>query len=254
MKKNRIISFTLFFLIIISLSSITFTFAGWKNDTIGDADAPMVDITKLEVTEDLLKITLNGQINLSEVPGIAITYNIWVDTSAGAYDPDTETWDPDHTLYEYVAHFDYFKSGGVWYNHSYIWAFRYYLDSSAGTKHEGQWWWDKAQNKWVDSDPQQQIAIVSGNTISFDITNAIFREEPLGTGVVVQGVANSGFGIVDDIAPNTGAGWVDEFDNLCGDGPGTGTTSNSLPNISFIFSFVFLGFIITGLKITRKKN
>ncbi|MEA2070531.1 MAG: hypothetical protein U9O98_04500 [Asgard group archaeon] len=255
MKKTKLIllSLTSFLLIATSFINIQTSLAGYRNDTVGDAPDPMADITKLEVTEDLLKLTLNGAFNLTNTTYVSLTYNIYVDTSGGEYDPDTTNWDPDHELYEYIAHFDYTKSGGNWFNHSYLWAPNYYIDEG-GTKHEGSWWWDKTLNQWVESDPGQQIASIGTKTISFDISDAIQREEPLGSGVVIRAVANSGLNLyVEDIAPNNGSRlWVDEFDNMCNP-PGTGTTT-PLPAINSFIGFTFLTLSVAVIISLRKKN
>ena len=216
---------------------------GWQNDPLGDSPNPNCDIIKLEITEEELQITLAQTPILNESESVAYFYNIWVDTSGGEYYPDTKTWDPDHELYDYVAHFDWHYTNGQWHNDSYLLAFNFYIDEQ-GTKHEGTFYWNSILSKWQKDQPDQGVVIVNNNTIIFDINGAINREEPLGTGVVIRAVANAGSGLkIMDIAPNNG--WVDEFDNLCK--PPSDNTNETAFDLSLM---ILLPFIIS---VTRRK-
>ena len=253
MKRHKLIPLIfLLTILVITLANVSITLGGWRTDTTGDSDDPYTDIVKLEISQTILKITLDEAPVLDEAEATIYTYNIWVDTSNEDTNPDTETWDPDHEIYEYLAHFKWYYSSGQWYNDSYLWAYNYYTDESYN-QHEGRWYWDKQASSWSSTEVDQEIAIISGNTISFNVDGAIYREEPLGSGNVVQGVANAGSNLyIDDIAPNSG--WVDEFDNMCGPQPTGSNTTNPLPNISFLFSIVFLAIIAANVRIIRNRQ
>lgn len=256
MKKRSIIIFvfiaTLFF---VASSNTEITYAGWKTDTIGDASSTYLDITNMTISKSTLQITLaeNPYFNDSSSNTWRF-YNIWIDTSMEDTNPDTETWSTD--VYEYVAHFDCRWVTDHWVNNSYINAFRYYRTSDGSEKVEGNFYWNG--NSWVGSDPDIDVALVSGNQISFDIDGAIHRRSPLGTGDVVQGVANTAnisFTVVD-IAPNSG--WVDEFDNMCVE-PDNGDedpepTATPFSSIGSIMSLIFLGIIASGAVLSRRRK
>lgn len=243
--KHIVLLFT-FFLIALSGLQIVFTSAGVTTDPTGDSADPNVDIIEVEVSEDILRISLAQTPVITESTS-PLTYNIWVDTN-GDPEPDTDTY--SHEVFEYVAHFKWYSSGGQWFNDSYLWAFRYYIDES-GTKHEGNWYWNKELTQWEPTENDQQIATVNANKISFDITEAINREQPLGSGIVIQAVANAGTGlVVQDIAPNTG--WVDEFDDTYVYHPPSEdntTTSNLLTNCRLVLNSIFLLMIIPIMKV-----
>ncbi len=254
MKKQSIVIFmfiaTLFF---VATSNTEITYAGWETDPVGDASSPYLDITNMTISKSVLELTLaeNPYYNDSGVNSWRF-YNIWIDTSMEDTSPDTETWSTD--VYEYVAHFDCRWVGDQWINNSYINAFRYYRTSDGSTKVEGSFWWDG--NNWVGADPDLDVAVISGNDISFDIDGAIHRRSPLGTGDVVQGVANTSNFTIVDIAPNSG--WVDEFDNLCVE-PGNGEeepepTATPFSSIGIILSLIFLGFIGSSAMLSRRRK
>jgi hypothetical protein len=241
---------TLFFL---TIPSSNITFAGWKTDTIGDATKTYFDITNVTISKTVLQITLAEEpyYNDSGVNNWRF-YNIWIDTSMHDTDPDTETWSSD--VFEYVAHFDCRWNGSHWLNNSYINAFRYYLTSDGSAKVEGSFYWNG--NNWVGSDPDIDVAVISGNNIIFDVDGAIHREQPLGTGYVVQGVANTSNFTISDIAPNNG--WVDEFDNMCEPPDGTDTPSptlpTSFPSTALLFCLIFFGIMVSLIKNHKRKQ
>lgn len=251
MRQQRIF-FLLFTAIIFTMSFLNpnFTSAGWETDTVGDASKTYLDITNMTISKTNLQIELNenpyyndsGEINWR-------FYNIWIDTSMGDDNPNTTIWSTD--MYEYVAHFDCRWNGSHWLNNSYINAFRYYLTSDGSEKVLGSFWWDG--NNWVGSDPNIDIAVISGNNIAFEIDGAIHREQPLGTGFVIQGVANTSNGTTVDIAPNHG--WVDEFDNMC-EAPEEEeeeeTETTPFSSLGFLLGFVLLGIIGSSIGNIKK--
>ncbi|MHA1867084.1 MAG: hypothetical protein ACTSXD_03395 [Candidatus Heimdallarchaeaceae archaeon] len=240
MKPFKVL-FVFLFLLFLLMPIISNVEAGYGYDPQGDCENVNCDIIKLEVSEDILAISLVQTPKLNESDALIFFYNIWVDTSGEDYSPDTETWDPDHELYEYLAHFKWYYTNGEWLNESYLIAFNYYIDDE-GEKQEGVYYWNEELNKWQTENPEQYIAKANNATISFDVTGAIYREEPLGTGVVIQAVANAGSGLtIDDIAPNNG--WIDEFDNLC-EPPSKNTTNTPIDFTvvlgALVFSFVLV--------------
>jgi len=254
MKKQSIIIFmfiaTLFF---VTSSTTDVTYAGWGSDPAGDASNAYLDITNMTISKSVLEITLaeNPYYNDSGANSWRF-YNIWIDTSMEDTDPDTETWSTD--VYEYVAHFDCRWASDHWINNSYINAFRYYRTSDGSEKIDGAFYWDG--NNWVGSDPNIDVAVISGNDISFDIDGAIHRRSPLGTGDVIQGVANTSNLTIVDIAPNSG--WVDEFDNMCVE-PDNGEeepepTETHFSSIGSILSLIFLGIIGSSAIISRRRK
>ncbi|MHA1628902.1 MAG: hypothetical protein ACTSXO_01875 [Candidatus Heimdallarchaeota archaeon] len=231
----------------ITITNFQLTFAGWQTDPSGDVSYPYMDITKLTISKSTLQIELaaNPYYNDSN-QNLWRNYNIWIDTSNEDDYPDTTNWSQE--IYEYNVHFTCRYSGGQWLNTSYLWAFWYYLTQDGGSRITGSYFWDG--NSWVSSDPGIDLAVVSGNTITFDIEGAIFREQPLGTGYVIQGVASTFFPGLQDIAPNTG--WVDEFDNMCV--KPSSNTSNPLPAPGLLLSTVFLGIVVSTVIILKKKK
>ncbi|MHA1198643.1 MAG: hypothetical protein ACTSQF_04750 [Candidatus Heimdallarchaeaceae archaeon] len=163
--------------------------------------------------------------------------------------PDTTTWSTD--VFEYLAHFDCRWNGSLWLNNSYIQAFRFYLTEDGGTKNNGNFYWDG--NSWEGSDPDLNLAVISGNNITFNIDGAIYREVQIGTGYVVQCVANAGsFGSIEDIAPNSG--WVDEFDNMC-EVPDPDPSNTELPfsTVGLMIGIAVLGSVGTSFKFRKRK-
>ncbi|HUT79616.1 MAG TPA: hypothetical protein VMZ29_00320 [Candidatus Bathyarchaeia archaeon] len=250
----------LFIILASSFVNISYIQAGYLTDPTGDAsDINACDITRVDVDvtyhstpvddEVILKITLLEAPLIDENHTIRYDYNFWVDTSLSA-SPDTTTWSTD--VYEYVAHLTCRWSSDTWLNESYLMASRYYLTGDGSAKVMGTFWWNPNTDSWQASDPDLDVGQVIGNTIVWDVTSAIFREQPVGTGYVIQGVANAAYGIVvKDFAPNNG--WCDEFDNMCVL-PSSSSGTPSLPGIGFIISFIFIGIITTGITIVSKRR
>lgn len=248
MKKRSIVISTMIVMIFLLSMNITPIYAGWGSDTVGDASTTYFDITKLTVSKSELTITLSENPYDNNTGHTWKFYNIWVDTSMHDTNPDTTTWSSD--VFEYHAHFDCRWNGSLWLNNSYIQAFRYYLTSDGSAKVNGHYYWDG--NSWEGSDPELDVAIVSGYNITFDVEGAIYREQPLGTGYVVQAVANSGpLSPVDDIAPNYG--WVDEFDNMCVYPSDTDPDFTNLPIVGVLIATLVLGVIGFNYKSKQKK-
>lgn len=256
MRRSKII-FTglLFFLFIFSSVNISFTLAGWDTDPLGDSDFAMCDITRLDVDPDYMKITVAETIvmndALSGAFGIGLDYNVWIETSQ--YDDTADlTWSTD--FYEYIAHLSCKWISDAWVNESYLQATRYYRESDGGTKTEGTFYWNIQTSAWQVTNPDQDIATIEGNTITWDTDGAIFRAQPLGTGYVVQGIANANYLLaLKDVGPNNHL--VDEFDNMCGPPPTSSTTpTNPLPSIGFLFSVVFLALGVSGIMQIRKRR
>ena len=245
----------LLFLFIFSSVNISFTLAGWDTDPLGDSDLAMCDITRLDVDPDFMKITVAETIvmneSLSGLFGIGLDYNVWIETSQ--YDNTADlTFSTD--TYEYVAHLSCKWISDAWVNESYLLATRYYLTSDGSSKTEGTFYWNIGTNSWQATIPDQDIAIISGTTITWDTEGALFREQPLGTGYVVQGIASASYLMaLKDVGPNNHL--VDEFDNMCVP-PSTSSTTptNPLPSIGFLFSIVFLALGISGIMQIRKRR
>ncbi|NHJ06097.1 MAG: hypothetical protein EAX90_14820 [Candidatus Heimdallarchaeota archaeon] len=234
--------------------------AGYQTDPTGDADGiNACDITRVDVEvtynahpvddEIILKITLAEAPLMDENHTVRYDYNFLVDTSL-SNEPDTTTWSSD--VFEYRAHLDCRWVSDEWLNTSYLTAHRYYLTYDGSAKVEGTFYWNPNTDAWQDTIPDIEVGEVIGNTVVWDVTSAIFREQAIGTGYVVQGVANAAYGlIVKDFGPNSG--WCDEFDNMCV-APTSNTSTSSLPNIGLIFSIVFLGFIVASINIIHRKK
>ena len=256
MRRKTILSTViLLFMFSIAYVNVSFTIAGWDTDPTGDSDLAMCDITRLDVDPDYMKITVAGTIvmnsSLSGVLGIGLDYNVWIETSQ--YDDTADlTWGTD--TYEYVAHLSCKWISDAWVNTSYLMATRYYRTSDGGTKTEGTFYWNANTDSWVASDPEVNLVTITSNTITWDTSGAIYRDQPLGTGYVVQGIATAAYLLtVKDIGPNNHL--VDEFDNMCVQ-PSSNTSSltNPLPNAGFILSMIFLAIGISGITQIRKRR
>jgi len=263
MKPNKFItSLFLVTAVILALSNIGFIIAGYQTDPTGDADGINgCDITRVDVlvsyhsppTDDdvTLKITLLEAPLLDENHTIRYDYNFFVDTSLSAT-PDTTTWSDD--VYEYRAHLTCRWSSNTWVNESWLFATRYYYTGDGQGKTMGSYYWNPNTDTWGASDPGLEVGQVIGNTVQWDVTHAIFREQPIGTGYVIQGVANAAYGlVVKDYAPNSG--WCDEFDNVCPTPPTTtGTPSIPLPGFGFLISFIAMGLIAGSVFIIKRRK
>ena len=250
-----------------SLLNINLTLGGWETDPTGDAGGiSACDITQVNVdvtyhshpTDDdiTLKITLAAEItiNLSAVYSW-YDYSFYVDTSLSD-NPDTTALAGDDSIYEYRALLGrkYNNNTKVWSNTSSLYCTRYYYTGDGSGKTMGSFYWNPNTDTWQASDPLIDFGQVIGNTIVWDVTGAIYREQPIGTGYVVQGVATASYGlVVKDEALESG--WVDEFDNCCPT-PNTSTTPTtpSLPSIGFLFSIVFIGLVASSIAIIRKRK
>ena len=243
MKMSKYIP-SIFLLIVFffSLLSLQFTIAGYKNDTTGDVDLADIDIIRLDVEGDLLKITLATTPEINESEHIFYTYNIFVDCDGSA------TPEYDTGVYEYVAHFKWYYTGGMWRNDSYLMATRYWVDSNHQKHEDGVRWWDKELDQWTVNDPNQTTADVSGNTISFDITTALSRIHYPQV-YFFQAWAATGVDLyTNDTAPNSG--WVDENSGIPPYSPNTSSTLNST---GILFSIVFL-FLVASSVFDRKRK
>ncbi|MCK5159352.1 MAG: hypothetical protein KAJ76_09265 [Candidatus Heimdallarchaeota archaeon] len=239
--------------------------AGYETDPTGDADGiGACDITRVDVLvsyhshpvdDDItLKITLAEEITINESLTFNwFDYNFFVDTSLTTNTNTSELTTDD---YEYRAHLGRKCSSGVWTNTSSLTCTRYYYTGDGLGKTMGAFYWNPNTENWVGSDPGLEVGEVIGNTIVWDVTGAIFREHPIGTGYLVQGVANAAFGLnVKDRA--TESGWVDEFDNLCEYPYSTspsGTPSLPFPGFGFLISLSAIGFIATSVYIIRGRR
>ena len=250
--QGRKFAFLLFSVMLFSVafSNVDFSYAGWEVDPVGDVPKAYLDITNMTISKNYLELTLNAEPYFNDSEVNWRFYNIWIDTSMEDTNPDTSTWGTD--VYEYVAHFDCRWNGDQWINNSYINAFRYYLTADGSAEVTGSFFWDG--NNWVGSDPNIDLAVVSGSTISYDTEGALFREQPLGTGYVIQGVANTSNLTTVDIAPNNG--WLDEFDNLCVEPEPTDPEPTNTPFsiLGVLFGIALLGMIGSSIIKTRKRN
>ena len=118
----------------------------------------------------------------------------------------------------------------------------------------GTFWWNPNTDSWQGTDPGLEVGEIIGNTVQWDVTSAIFREQPIGTGYVIQGVAGAWYGFaLKDIGPNSG--WCDEFDNVCPTPPtSTGTPSIPLPGFGFLISFVAIGLVAASVFIIKRRK
>ncbi len=266
MKRFKIIPMAfLFTLFAFSLLNINLTLAGYETDPTGDADGiGSCDITRIDVavsyyshpTDDeiTLKITLAEEITLNESNTYNwFDYNFYVDTSLST---NTNTSELDDTIYEYRAHLGrkHNNNTGVWTNTSSLLCTRYYYTGDGSGKTMGSFYWNPVTEAWQSTNPESEVGEVIGNTIVWDVTGAIYREQPIGTGYVVQGVATTSYGLyVKDRALESG--WVDEFDNCCPTPSyNTTPTTPSLPSIGFLFSIVFIGLVASSIVIIRKRK
>lgn len=249
--QARKLAFFLFTMTLFSVAlfNVDFSYAGWEVDPVGDVPKAYFDITNMTISKNYLELTLNADPYYNDSDVNWRFYNIWIDTSMEDTNPDTSTWSTE--VYEYLAHFDCRWNGDQWINNSYINAFRYYLTSDGSAEVTGSFFWDG--NNWVGSDPNIDVAVVSGSTIAFDTEGALFREQPLGTGYVIQGVANTSNLTTVDIAPDYG--WLDEFDNLCVEPePEPEPTVTPFSYLGFIFGIVLMGIIGSSISKARKRN
>ena len=261
MKPKRFItSLFLVTAVVLALSNIGFIMAGYQTDPTGDADGiNACDITRVDVlvsyhsppTDDdvTLKITLLEAPLMDENHTVRYDYNFRVDTSLSS-EPDTTTWSND--VFEYVAHLDCRWVSDTWLNTSYLLATRYYYTGDGQGKTMGTFYWNPNTDTWVGTDPGLEVGQVIGNTVQWDVTHAIFREQPVGTGYVIQGVAGAWYGLaLKDIGPNSG--WCDEFDNMCVP-PTSGTGTPSLPGFGFLISFIAMGLIAGCVFIIKRRK
>ena len=254
-RKNILSTVILLFIFIISFINISFTIAGWDTDPIGDSDFAICDITRLDVDPDYMKITVDETIvmneSLSGFLGIGFAFHVWIETSQ-LDDTADLTWDTEN--YEYYAHINCKWISDTWQNYSFLQATRYYRESDGGPKTEGTFYWNIQTDSWQATDPEQNVATIEGKTITWDTEGAIYRDQPLGTGYVIQAISYSNYlGVNKDIGPNNHL--VDEFDNMCVQ-PSSNTSSptNPLPNAGFILSMVFLAIGISSITQIRKRR
>jgi len=262
MKSIKIIS-SLFLIsvFILSLSNIGFVTAGYETDPSGDADGyGSCDITQINVDVDynspeddeiILKITLLEEITINDSLTFNwFDYNFFVDTSLSTNSNTSELTTDD---YEYRAHLGRKWTSGVWTNTSSLTCTRYYYTGDGQGKTMGALYWNPNTENWEGSDPGLEVGQVIDNTIVWDVTGAIYREVPIGTGYLVQGVANAAFGLtVRDRA--TESGWVTEFTNLCVYPSSTTTPSLPFPGFGFLISFLAIGLIAGSTYIIRRKR
>jgi len=236
-------------LLAISSISIDPAIAGWQTDALGDSEIAICDITKLDVSKEEMKITLAQAPFLNSTNTTRLDYNVWVETSQ-LDDTADLTWDSAN--YEYVCHLTCRWLSDAWINESYIMAHRYYRTADGSAKVEGTFYWNPVSDTWEASNPSLEVAVIIGNTIVWDVTGAIFRAQPLGTGYVVQGISNANYGFsLKDIGPNNNL--VDEFDNMC-EPPTSSSGTPSLPATGVIISMVFLAVATIGASIIRKRK
>ena len=250
----------------LTLLNINFSLAGYEEDPTGDADGiNACDITQVNVDvsyhsppvddEVTLKIILLEAPLIDENHTIRYDYNFYVDTSLSDNSNTTDLWGLGGTdIYEYIAHLDCRWVSESWLNSSYLMCTRYYYTGGdGGTKVDGSFFWNPNTESWQASDPGLPVGEVIGNTIVWDVTSAIYREQPIGTGYVIQGVANAAYGfVVRDYA--THSGWVDEFDNMCTLPTGTTTPTLPFPSIGVILSMAFLSLIIGTVQIIKRRK
>ncbi len=245
-----------------SLLNINLTLAGYETDPAGDAGGiGSSDITRVDVSvsyhsvpeddEIILKITLAEEITINESASFNwFDYNFYVDTSLTTNTNTSELTTDD---YEYQAHLGRKLSGSTWTNTSSLFCTRYYYTGDGQGKTLGAFYWNSNTETWQSSDPELEVGEVIGNTIVWDVTGAIYREQPIGTGYVVQGVATTAYNLnVKDQA--TESGWVDEFDNVCVPPTSSTPTTPSLPSIGFLYSIVFIGLVASSITIIRKRK
>jgi hypothetical protein len=252
-------------LLALTLLNINFSLAGYETDPTGDADGVgSCDITQVNVDvsyhshpvddEITLKITLAEEITLNESNTFNwFDYNFYVDTSLS---DNTNTSELTSDDYEYRAHLGrkFNNNTKVWTNTSSLYCTRYYYTGDGQGKTMGTFYWNPNTDTWVGTNPELEVGQVIGNTIEWDVTGAIFREQPVGTGYVVQGVATTAYNLnVKDRALESG--WVDEFDNMCTLPPSsTGTPTLPFPSIGVILSMAFLSLVVSTVHLIRKRR
>jgi len=229
----------LIFLMMTILPSITLIKAGYGTDPNGDSEVSDVDIIRLDVGITQLKITLAKTPSLNHTEHSWYTYNVFVDTS-GSATPSTsdEVW-------EYCAHFKWYYTNGSWFNESYFCTSRYWINDNY-QKQTGAWWWNIQTKTWVASDPNQDVAVVSANTISFDITDAIQYEGPAGTDAFkwIKAFGNGGVDlVVKDTAPNSG--WIGQNDPIVYPGKTTTKAQTTVFTLEwFVFALISISICI----------
>ncbi|NHJ87338.1 MAG: hypothetical protein FK734_17875 [Asgard group archaeon] len=246
----------------VSITNISFTLAGYDTDPTGDEGGnSMVDITRIDVavtyhsppTDDevILKITLADELIFDEnTSGLLYAYNFFIDTDLSTNSNTSLLTVSD---YEYHANLLISWSSDQWFYHSYLMATRYYYTGDGQGKTMGTYYWNPNTDSWQGTDPQLEVAVISGNTVSWDVTHAIFREQPIGTGYVIQGAASTNYNLNTAMDYAKASGWVDEFDNMCVN-PGSNTSTPSLPAPGVLFSIVFIGLLTSGLAIIKKRK
>jgi hypothetical protein len=257
MKRFKIIPLALMLtLLAIPIFSTKPAAAGWLTDPLGDTLLAKCDITRLDVSKEEMKITLASAPYLDENNTVRLDYNVWVNTDT--YDDDSTssdeadlTWSSD--FYEYLCHLTCRWSGGTWINESRIEAYRFYQTADGSATVDGHFYWNPNTENWQASDPVVDCAVISGNTIIWDVTGAIYRYDYLGTGYPIQGIATTGYGLMlNDTGPNLYM--VDEFDNMCSQPTGTNTPTLPFSATSFIVSLAFLATITMVSVIIKKKR
>jgi hypothetical protein len=266
MKSTKF--FPLIFILIISslsLVSLSFTTGGYDFDPTGDADGiGACDITRIDVEVDyhshpvddeiFLKITLAEEITLNRSQSFNwFDYNFYVDTSLST---NSNTSELTTEIYEYRAHIGrkFNNSTEVWTNTTTLTCTRYYYTGDGQGKTMGSYYWNPNTQAWVGSDPGIDFGEVVGNTVIWDVTGAIYREQPVGTGYLVQGVATTAYNLnVKDRCLESG--WVHEFLNCCPiPSSGTNTPTLPFPSIGFLISMIFLGIAVTSVTMIRKRR
>lgn len=266
MKQSNIIAITfLLTFFAFSMLNIGLSSGGWETDPTGDAGVySSCDITKVNVDvtyhshpedDDItLMITLAQEITINTSSLYSwFDYNFYVDTSLSDNTNTSELTDQD---YEYRAHLGrkYNNDTGVWTNTSSLYCTRYYYTGDGLGKTMGSFYWNPNTDSWQATNPELEVGQVIGNTIVWDVTSAIYREQPIGTGYVVQGVATASYNLnVKDVALESG--WVDEFDNCCPT-PGTSTPTGTptLPSIGFLFGIVSISLTALSVGIIRNRR
>ena len=264
MKRFKIIPLTfLLTLLAISLTNTSVVLSGYETDPTGDADGIIgCDITQVNVDVDynspeddeiILKITLAAALELNtSLTFNWFDYNFYVDTSLST-NSNTSLLTDD--IYEYRAHLGrkHSNNSGVWTNTTSLICSRYYYTGDGQGKTMGTFYWNPNTENWEGSDPEIDFGEVIGNTIVWDVTGAIYREQPIGGGYLVQGVGTTAYGlVVRDRALESG--WVDEFDNMCVYPSSTGTPTFPFPAPGLIASFAFLASVAIITTIIKKKR
>ncbi|MHA1125204.1 MAG: hypothetical protein ACTSO7_04345 [Candidatus Heimdallarchaeota archaeon] len=256
MKPFKLLStIVIFTLLAISLNSTSLVLGGWETDPAGDADGyDSCDILQVNVDVDyndpeddeiILKITLADNITKND----SLTFNwydfnFYVDTSLSTCNMTEILGMDGGDVYEYRAHLSLYCTSGNWVNSSYLYATRYYYTGDGQGKTMGDFYWNPNTESWQGTDPGLDVAEVIDNTIVWDVTGAIYREQPIGTGYVVQGAVSTSFGwVVRDTSH--ASDWIDEFDNCCEIPTGSSTPLFPAPGIIASFAFLAAASLIT---------